>query len=60
MSGEQLAKARGLAADKGFPDVRFEKGYIEDVPAGTGTVNVAISNGVIKASRTACGSRGRR
>jgi arsenite methyltransferase len=47
MTGEQLAKARSLAADKGFLDVRFEKGYIEDVPTETGSVDVVISNGVI-------------
>jgi arsenite methyltransferase len=47
MTDEQLAKARRLAAARGFPDVRFEKGYIEEAPAETGSVDVVSSNGVI-------------
>jgi arsenite methyltransferase len=47
MTEEQLAKARRLAAGEGFPDVRFEKSYIEQVPVETGSVDVVISNGVI-------------
>jgi arsenite methyltransferase len=47
MTGEQLAKARRLAAGGGFPEVRFEEGYIEDVPVAAGSADVVISNGVI-------------
>jgi SAM-dependent methyltransferase len=47
MTGEQLDKARKLAARGSFPDVRFERGYIEDAPVETSSVDVVISNGVI-------------
>ncbi len=47
MTDEQLRKARALAAGSGFTNVRFEKGYLEDVPAKTGSFDAVISNGVI-------------
>jgi arsenite methyltransferase len=47
MTEEQLVKARRLAACEGFPDMRFEKGYIEQAPVETASVDVVISNGVI-------------
>jgi len=47
MTDEQLGKARTLAARHGFDHVRFERGFIEDVPVATGSVDVVISNGVI-------------
>jgi arsenite methyltransferase len=47
MTEEQLGKARRLASAGGFAEVRFEKGYIEEVPVETGSVDVVISNGVI-------------
>ncbi len=47
MTGEQLAKARRLAARDGYRGVRFEKGYIEEAPVTDGWADVVISNGVI-------------
>jgi len=47
MTDAQLGKARALAAQGGFTNVRFEKGYIEDPPVETGSFDVVISNGVI-------------
>jgi SAM-dependent methyltransferase len=47
MTDEQLAKARGLATRDGYPTVRFEQGYIEEVPVADSSVDVVISNGVI-------------
>jgi ubiquinone/menaquinone biosynthesis C-methylase UbiE len=47
MTDEQLAKARGLAERDAFTSVRFEKGYIEEVPVPDEAADVVISNGVI-------------
>jgi ubiquinone/menaquinone biosynthesis C-methylase UbiE len=47
MTDAQLDKARRLAARDGFSHVRFDAGYIEDVPLDSATVDVVISNGVI-------------
>jgi arsenite methyltransferase len=47
MTDEQLAKSRRLATDAGFTNVSFEQGYIEQAPIDDGSVDVAISNGVI-------------
>jgi ubiquinone/menaquinone biosynthesis C-methylase UbiE len=47
MTDEQLGKSRALAARCGFARVRFDKGFIEDLPVETGSVDVVISNGVI-------------
>jgi SAM-dependent methyltransferase len=45
MTDAQLAKARGLAA--GVPQLEFVEGLIEAPPVAAGTIDVAISNGVI-------------
>jgi len=47
MTAEQLGKALALAAQAGFSHVRFDQGYIEDLPAETASIDVVISNGVI-------------
>jgi ubiquinone/menaquinone biosynthesis C-methylase UbiE len=47
MTDAQLEKARRLAARDGFENIRFEKGYIEQIPLGDAAVDVVISNGVI-------------
>jgi len=47
MTDEQLGKSRALAARGGFAQVRFDKGFIEDLPVEAGSVDVVISNGVI-------------
>src|SRR3974390_1885446 len=47
MTDAQLDKARHLAARDWFSCVRFEKGYIENTPVETGSMDVVISNGVI-------------
>ena len=41
MTGERFPKARSLAGSQqaGFPYVRFEQGYIDDVPAETGSAD---------------------
>ncbi len=49
-TAEQLAKARGLAADAGFNQVHFREGRIERVPADDGSADCVISNGVINLS----------
>jgi len=47
MTDEMLELARANAAHAGVGNVEFVKGYIEDVPLDTGTVDVVISNCVI-------------
>lgn len=47
MTDEQLAKSRRLQAAGSWPQVEFIKGYIEDVPLGSGIADAVISNGVI-------------
>ena len=47
MTDAQLAKARRLAERDGFPNTRFEKGYVEQVPVPDASASVVISNGVI-------------
>lgn len=47
MTDEQLQKAKRLAAGVGFSNVRFEKGYIEQLPLESNSVDAVISNGVI-------------
>jgi arsenite methyltransferase len=47
MTDEQRTKAEGLAARDGFKNVTYVKGYIENVPAPAGSVDVVISNGVV-------------
>ncbi|XVH32027.1 methyltransferase domain-containing protein [Haloferacaceae archaeon DSL9] len=50
MTDEQLEKARRLRDETGVENVRFEKGYIEDLPFENGSFDVVISNGVINLS----------
>jgi SAM-dependent methyltransferase len=47
MTDEQRAKAERLRDRDGFKNVTYVKGYIENVPAPAGSVDVVISNGVI-------------
>ena len=47
MTDEQRAKAERLRDEAGFTNVTYQKGYIEDVSCGDGSVDVVISNGVI-------------
>lgn len=47
MTDEQRAKAERLRDRDGFKNVTYVKGYIENVPAPTASVDVVISNGVI-------------
>ena len=49
-TAEQLAKARELADESGFSQVEFREGRIEALPAADGSVDCAISNGVINLS----------
>ena len=50
MTDEQVEKARDLAADNGFHNVSFRKGYIEDLPFEDNSFDAVISNGVINLS----------
>ncbi|MFP4590799.1 MAG: methyltransferase domain-containing protein [Halobacteriales archaeon] len=50
MTEAQLEKSRVLAEEAGFETVRFERGYIEDLPFEDGSFDVVISNGVINLS----------
>jgi arsenite methyltransferase len=47
MTDEQLAKATRLAKERGFANVTYRKGYIEETGIETGTADCVISNGVI-------------
>ena len=47
MTDEQRAKAERLRDEAGFTNVTYQKGYIEHVSCGDGSVDVVISNGVI-------------
>lgn len=47
MTDEQRAKAERLRVRDGFTNVKYLKGYIEDVPLQDGTADAVISNGVI-------------
>ncbi len=47
MTDEQRTKAERLRLRDGFTNVKYLKGYIEDVPLPDATANVVISNGVI-------------
>jgi arsenite methyltransferase len=44
---EQLEKARRLAEDGGFDQVKFEEGRIEALPVEDGSADCVVSNGVI-------------
>lgn len=50
MTDAMLDKARAGAAETGMRQVSFEKADIGRLPLGNGTVDVAISNGVINLS----------
>jgi ubiquinone/menaquinone biosynthesis C-methylase UbiE len=50
MTDAQLAKARRLADEAGFPKVELRAGYIEDPPVEEGEFDCVISNGVINLS----------
>jgi ubiquinone/menaquinone biosynthesis C-methylase UbiE len=49
-TGEQLAKARRLATQRGFAQVEFREGRIERPPVGDESTDCVISNGVINLS----------
>jgi len=50
MTDGQLDKATRLAAEAGFGNVEFSKGYIEHPPVADASVDCVISNGVINLS----------
>lgn len=47
MTEAQLAKARRLAAERGFANVEFVEAHIEELPLEDGSTDVVISNGVV-------------
>ena len=47
MTDAQLAKAERLRKERGFANVAYRKGYIEETGVETGSVDCVISNGVI-------------
>jgi arsenite methyltransferase len=47
MTDEQLAKATRLANERGFSNITYRKGYIEETGIASGSVDCVISNGVI-------------
>ena len=50
MTDEQLENGRRLRDERGFENVSFEQGYIEELPFSDGSFDVVISNGVINLS----------
>ena len=50
MTMEQVEKARNLAADNGFHNVEFHRGYIENLPFEDASFDTVVSNGVINLS----------
>lgn len=50
MTGEQLDKARRLAAEAELGNAEFRQGMIEEPPVDAGSVDCVISNGVINLS----------
>jgi SAM-dependent methyltransferase len=50
MTDAQRRKAEGLRDRDGFDRVDYRKGYIEELPVESGTVDCVISNGVINLS----------
>ncbi len=50
MTTEQVEKANNLAADNGFHNVSFHRGYIEDLPFEDESFDAVLSNGVINLS----------
>jgi SAM-dependent methyltransferase len=47
MTEEMLSRAEAARVKAGLPQIRFQKGYLEDIPVADGQVDVVISNGVI-------------
>jgi arsenite methyltransferase len=47
MTDEQLSKARRLSELRGFANISYRKGYIEDTGLESGIADCVISNGVI-------------
>jgi arsenite methyltransferase len=47
MTDEQLAKAERLRAERGFGNITYKKGYIEETGVPAASVDCVISNGVI-------------
>lgn len=47
MTDEQLEKATRLAKENNFENVKFVKGYLENLPFADASFDVVISNGVI-------------
>ena len=47
MTDEQLAKAESLRSGRGFANVSYRKGYIEETGIESGVADCVISNGVI-------------
>ena len=47
MTDEQLEKAARLAIENQFQNIKFVKGYLENLPFENATFDVVISNGVI-------------
>jgi arsenite methyltransferase len=47
MTDEQLAKAERLRSARGFSNIGYRKGYIEETGVGSGAADCVISNGVI-------------
>jgi len=47
MTDEQRTKAERLRVRDGFTNVKYLKGYIEEVPLSAGKADVVISNGVV-------------
>jgi ubiquinone/menaquinone biosynthesis C-methylase UbiE len=50
MTDAQVEKARELAADNGFHNVRVRHGYIENLPFEDASFDAVVSNGVINLS----------
>lgn len=50
MTRAQLAKARRLAAQNQFENIKFMESYIEELPLEDGAFDLVISNGVINLS----------
>lgn len=47
MTDAMLEKSRAIAQQMGFAHVEFRKGLVEEMPVESGSIDVAISNGVI-------------
>lgn len=47
MTEEMLAKAEAARARAGLPQLRFQQGYLEELPVEDGWADVVISNGVV-------------